>query len=320
MENKINIAKLLKDCPKGMELYSPIYGLGKLTRVKDRIYVKFPKEHNEKCFKPDGKVSEDGEIMLFPKGKTTWEGFKRPFNDGDIIFTHANCLKVGLGNTWISIFQEKRNGGVATYVDMTEDGKDYYDYIDGDKGLLCMNEDIMCQRLATEEEKQKLFDAIKANGYKWNSETRTLEKLIESKEETEIKIDIPNGYEFFGIDDDNKIVLTKKQLQYPKTYEGCCKITRSDPDFYIDTHLYSDKLGALYKLLICRDAYWKLAGDWNPDFANHDEKFIIACYYGKIYTTIATNYNRVLVFPTKEMRDAFYENFKELIEQCKELL
>ena len=178
---KINIAELLKDCPKGMELYSPIYGLGILTRVTDRIYVKFPKEHNEKCFKHDGKVSEDGEIMLFPKGKTTWEGFKRPFNDGDIIFTHANCLKVGLGNTWISIFQEKRNGGVATYVDMTEDGKDYYDYIDGDKGLLCMNEDIMCQRLATEEEKEKLFDAIKANGYKWNAETKTLEKLVKPK-------------------------------------------------------------------------------------------------------------------------------------------
>ena len=28
----------------------------------------------------------------------------------------------------------------------------------------------------------------------------------------------------------------------------------------------------------------------------------------------------LFVFPTAEMRDAFYENFKELIEQCKELL
>lgn len=26
MENKINIAELLKGCPKGMELYSPIFG------------------------------------------------------------------------------------------------------------------------------------------------------------------------------------------------------------------------------------------------------------------------------------------------------
>lgn len=35
--------------------------------------------------------------------------------------------------------------------------------------------------LATEEEKQELFQAIKENGYKWNAETKTLEKLIEPK-------------------------------------------------------------------------------------------------------------------------------------------
>lgn len=32
-------------------------------------------------------------------------------------------------------------------------------------------------RLATEEEKQKLFQAIKDNGYKWNEEEKKLEKL-----------------------------------------------------------------------------------------------------------------------------------------------
>ena len=30
--------------------------------------------------------------------------------------------------------------------------------------------------------------------------------------------------------------------------------------------------------------------------------------------------NTILAFPTKEMRDAFYENFEDLIENCKELL
>ena len=30
--------------------------------------------------------------------------------------------------------------------------------------------------------------------------------------------------------------------------------------------------------------------------------------------------NKILAFPTAEMRDAFFEDFKELIEQCKELL
>jgi hypothetical protein len=28
----------------------------------------------------------------------------------------------------------------------------------------------------------------------------------------------------------------------------------------------------------------------------------------------------ILLFPTEEMRDAFYENFKDLIEKCKEFL
>jgi hypothetical protein len=39
--------------------------------------------------------------------------------------------------------------------------------------------DIDSTKPATEDEKQKLFRAIKDNGYKWNSETKTLEKLIE---------------------------------------------------------------------------------------------------------------------------------------------
>ena len=36
-------------------------------------------------------------------------------------------------------------------------------------------------RLATEEEKDKLFKVIKDNGYRWNAEAKTLEKLIEPK-------------------------------------------------------------------------------------------------------------------------------------------
>ena len=36
-------------------------------------------------------------------------------------------------------------------------------------------------RFATEEEKQKLFQAIKDNRYKWNAETKTLKKLVEPR-------------------------------------------------------------------------------------------------------------------------------------------
>lgn len=44
----------------------------------------------------------------------------------------------------------------------------------------------------------------------------------ESMEEI-IKIDIPKGYEFAGVDNDNQqVVFEKIGYQYPKTYEECC--------------------------------------------------------------------------------------------------
>lgn len=163
MENKINIAELLKDCPSGMELYSPIYGFGNLTKVTDRIHVKFPKEHNVKCFRLDGKVSENGEVMIFPKGKTTWEGFQRPFKDGDIVTTDS--------------------GEQVFILQRAKSNTEGYCYIGYDFGFNELYDASVWgfERFATEEEKERLFKAIKDNGYRWNAETKTLEKLIEPK-------------------------------------------------------------------------------------------------------------------------------------------
>ena len=179
----INIAEIIKDCPKGTKLYSPLCGECKLSEINGYTIRMFDSNANYYHFYHDGSYVKTGECLLFPsKENRDWSKFQRQFKDGDIIFTHANCLKVGLGNTWISIFKEYRNGGVDTYVDYSADGdKDFYARIDGDKGFLCMEKDVLRQRLATEEEKQKLFDTIKENGYKWNEETKTLEKLITPK-------------------------------------------------------------------------------------------------------------------------------------------
>lgn len=150
------------------------------------------------------------------------------------------------------------------------------------------------------------------------------------KEETveEIKVDIPRGYEFSGVDDDNQqVVFTKIRSQYPKTYEECCEIIKSDPKFYVDTHLYSNKLESLYKILICRDAYWKIAGEqmglgkpWEPDFKDDSDKYFICYLKDEIWRSNIRDCNRFLVFPTEKIRDEFYENFKELIKNCKNLI
>jgi hypothetical protein len=53
---------------------------------------------------------------------------------------------------------------------------------------------------ATEEEKEKLFQAIKDNGYKWNAETKTLEKLIKPKFKVGDRIKYKNGKNIDGVE------------------------------------------------------------------------------------------------------------------------
>jgi hypothetical protein len=167
---------------------------------------------------------------------------------------------------------------------------------------------------------------------KANKQAEEIKKILEPVKEImeEIKLDIPDGYEFFGIGDDNKIVLTKKQPQYPKTYIECAKELGYNRVMPTD-HILGYKgtlLSFFQQLLICRDAYWKIAGEqmglgepWKPDWLNvEQDKFVLYTHNNVICLTRFVLRHNVLAFPTAEMRDAFLENFKELIEHVKELL
>jgi uncharacterized protein YlzI (FlbEa/FlbD family) len=147
------------------------------------------------------------------------------------------------------------------------------------------------------------------------------EETMENKLE-QITFDIPNGYEFFGINDDNQVVLAKKEPQYPKTYEECCEVLGYSGNYnlILTTDVDNKLFNALYRLKVCRDAYWKIAGDWKPNLDSKQHKFAISNVSNKISFEVYGEYNSILCFPTEEMRDAFYDNFKELIEECKELL
>ena len=146
----------------------------------------------------------------------------------------------------------------------------------------------------------------------------------------QITLDIPKGYEFFGINDDNQVVLAKNQLQYPKTYKECCEMIGYESDRQSVTGYLAEYIENFQQLLICRDAYWKIAGEqmglenpWEPDFTNNDEErygiYTLANKVERDFCGVG-DVNMILSFPTEEMRDEFYNNFKELIEECKELL
>ena len=178
MEQKINIAELLKDCPKGMELNCLLYENVTLISADDKEHTIFP----IKVRRSDGcKITlteygqyahmDDAKCIIFPKGKTTWEGFVPPckFKDGDVLVHTQN------GRFIMSIYKSNENEKlINTHVI----------FWDREEGLsvgmqICCYTDNV--RFATKEEKAKLFDAIKDNGYKWNEETKTLEKLSEPK-------------------------------------------------------------------------------------------------------------------------------------------
>jgi hypothetical protein len=58
---------------------------------------------------------------------------------------------------------------------------------------------------------------------------------------------------------------------------------------------------------------------WKPVW-NGKAHYVIENHRGDVSTDLRWNTNAVLIFPTEEMRDDFFENFKDLIEQCKEFI
>lgn len=125
--------------------------------------------------------------------------------------------------------------------------------------------------------------------------------------------------------EDRVTYIVKKQPQYPKTYKECCEVLKIPKnERYIDVPLvpsdYNRLVSTFTKLLICRDAYWRMAGDWKYDVNKIEDYFLIVNKYGRIVKEHYMSFNHILAFPTAEMRDAFLENFKELIEIVKELL
>lgn len=175
---KINIAELLKDCPQGMELDCVMFENLEFDRIEECSVgyyiicrVKTEIGYNIHTFTQYGcyTANKYAKCVIFPKGKTTWEGFHRPFKDGDIVTWKDR------GPLVACIYKERKNtvsfyhhialyrGGLGIVVD----------------GEIVLTDDKLS--FATEEEKQELFQAIKENGYRWNNETKTLEKMNDLK-------------------------------------------------------------------------------------------------------------------------------------------
>ena len=147
----------------------------------------------------------------------------------------------------------------------------------------------------------------------------------------------PDGYEFYDENGNligNKVMMRPKKPKYPNNFDDCFNTVADELNDNKDVEYFEYKYDLLDKfkqLLICRNAYWKIAGEelemgepWEPKLGNYIHYSINFYLYNDSFILHKGEYsssdNRILVFPSEEMRDAFYENFKDLIEYCKELL
>ena len=113
----------------------------------------------------------------------------------------------------------------------------------------------------------------------------------------EIELIISDGWELKQIGD--KMFGVRKQPQYPKTYVECAKLLGCFGAAHIDGYK-GELLDKFQELLICRDAYWKIAGEemgldksWEPNWND--------CTQHKF--RICTLENIMLVFPTEALKN-----------------
>ena len=134
-----------------------------------------------------------------------------------------------------------------------------------------------------------------------------------------ITFDIPKGY---VLKESHPDKLVYERIDQPTSLDEACNVINVKNHYAYRYSLFE----TLQRLLVFRDAWWKMADDWKPDYNDCTEdkyfstKFFIYVYRNEIHFGSCELTHRLLAFPTAEMRDAFYENFKELINEVKELL
>ena len=176
MENKINIAEILRDMPKGTKLYSPLFGKCELIDVDNSKYPIVIQAQRidgaiSKGIMKDGRYFdgyEDAECSLFPSARMRdWNKF---FKRGDVVVNEYSGL--------ITVFDGWKNDDYTKFNTTI----DYYKVSDS-----WGKEDIYCTgiyRRATDEERAKFIAAAEEHyGGKYNPETLQVEpvKVAEPK-------------------------------------------------------------------------------------------------------------------------------------------
>ena len=154
-----------------------------------------------------------------------------------------------------------------------------------------------------------------------------------------IEIEVPNGYKAVYNEETQRVEMVRIEL--PKTWEEYCKQNPIvDWEYFINERSEIDEIRkrernpltdmstiqlremaiafrALMQLIQLRDCYRQ---GWKPDWKDNKNKFTIEVIDGATTTYWDNRRSRILSFQSLEIRDEFLNNFKDLIEQAKELI
>lgn len=128
MKEKINIAKILKDKPRGTKLYSSACGKCKLEEVDDKSFkISFYNSKfgfmngGEGYLDKNGKLYDDGECVVFPsKEMRDWNKFA--WQKGDILVNENNAH---------IIFEKFTDDTYTTFIGRHYLNKNYKNYVPG---------------------------------------------------------------------------------------------------------------------------------------------------------------------------------------------
>ena len=168
MENKINIAEILKDCPKGMKMYSPIYGKVELWKVNSNsVYSIMTATSIDRAgsFTSEGRLYEkypSAECLFFPSSEMRdWTKF---FKRGDVV-RHKDGNMYAIFEGWANDDYTKFN----TTID--------YHVFDAsfDKEVVCDTDSFV--KASGEERAVFIANAEKHYNGKYNPETLQVEPV-----------------------------------------------------------------------------------------------------------------------------------------------
>ena len=121
MNENINLCEILKDCPKGTKLWSPVWGditFETIDAFDGLVYVL--KHKGVHIILNNGKFDADGECIIFPsKDQRDWSKFKAPikrFNPEEFKPFDKVLLRIDERDIWQPDFFGYKDGNCITCV------------------------------------------------------------------------------------------------------------------------------------------------------------------------------------------------------------